>query len=47
MEQKIIDYEEKNMIPLTDSENKFYEEQKECHICQKEFFYGKNKIKKN
>ena len=30
------------MIPLTDSENKFYEEQKECHICQKEFFYDKN-----
>ena len=44
---KIINYKEKDMIPLTDSENKFYEEQKECHICQKEFFYDKNKIKKN
>ena len=21
------------MIPLTDNENKFYEEQKECYIC--------------
>ena len=30
---KIINYEENDMIPLTDHENKFYEEQKECHIC--------------
>ena len=43
---KIINYEEKEMIPLTDNENKFYEEQKECHICQKEFCYDKNEIKK-
>ena len=34
------------MIPLTDNENKFYEEQKECHICQKEFCYDKNNKKK-
>ena len=34
------------MIPYTDSENKFYEEQKESHICQKEFFYDKNGKKK-
>ena len=34
---KIINYEEKEMIPLMDYENKFYEEQKECHVCQKEF----------
>ena len=26
---KIIDYEEKEMIPLTDNENTFYEEQEE------------------
>ena len=39
---KIINYEEKYMIPLTNNENKFYEEQKECHICQKEFCYDKN-----
>ena len=26
------------MIPLTDNENKFYEEQRKCCICQKEFF---------
>ena len=30
---KIINYEENDMILLTDNENKFYEEQKECHIC--------------
>ena len=34
------------MIPLTDNENKFYNEQEECHICQKEFFYDKNEKKK-
>ena len=39
---KIINYEEKEMIPLTDNENKFYEEQEKCHICQKEFCYDKN-----
>ena len=33
------------MIPLTDNENKFYEEQKECHIYQKEFCYDKNEKK--
>ena len=30
------------MTPLTDDENKFYEEQNECYICQKEFCYNKN-----
>ena len=39
---KIINYEEKEMIPLGDNENTFYEEQKECNICQKEFCYDKN-----
>ena len=34
------------MIPLTDNENKFYEEQKECYICKKEFYYDKNEKKK-
>ena len=34
---KIINYEEKKMKPLTNSDNKFYEEQKVCHICKKEF----------
>ena len=39
---KIINYEQKEMIPLTDNENKYYEEHKECYICQKEFCYDKN-----
>ena len=34
---KIINYEEKEMIPLTDEENKSYEEQQVCHICKKSF----------
>ena len=33
---KIINYEEKEMIPLT------YENQKVCHICKKEFATDKN-----
>ena len=32
---KIINYEEKEMIPLTDKENKSYEKQKVCYICKK------------
>ena len=38
---KIINYEEKDMILLTDSE-----EQEKCHICQKEFCYDNNEKKK-
>ena len=34
---KIINYEKKEMIQLTDEENKFSEEQKFCYICKKEF----------
>ena len=34
---KIINYEKKEMIPLTDEENKSCEEQKICYICKKEF----------
>ena len=30
------------MIPLTGNENKYYEEQKECYICKKEFCYDEN-----
>ena len=43
---KVINYEEKDMIPLTDSKNKFYEEQEVCHICKKEFCYDKNEKNK-
>ena len=30
------------MIPPTDNKNTYYEEQKECCICQKEFCHDKN-----
>ena len=30
------------MTPLTDDEKRYYEEQKECYIYQKEFYYNKN-----
>ena len=30
------------MIPLTDEEIIYYEKQKLCHICKKEFCYDKN-----
>ena len=39
---KIINYKEKEMLPLTDEENKSYEEQKVCHICKKNFCFDKN-----
>ena len=38
----IINYEEKEMIPLTDKETKSYEMQKVCHICKKEFSTDEN-----
>ena len=43
---KITNYEEKQMILLTDNENNSAEEQEKCHICQKEFCYDKNEKKK-
>ena len=30
---KIINYEKKEMIPLSEEENKSYEEQEVCHLC--------------
>ena len=32
-ETEIINYKEKDMIPLTDEESKSYERQIVCHIC--------------
>ena len=32
----------KKMIPLTDEENRYYEEQEVCHICKKKFYLHKN-----
>ena len=34
---KIVNYEKKEMIPLTNEEKETYENQKICHICEKEF----------
>ena len=43
---KIISYEEKEVILLTDKENMFYEKQKVCFKCKKEFSTDENdKIK--
>ena len=44
LETKVINYKQKETTPLTDDESKYYEEQKECYICQKEFWYNKNQI---
>ena len=43
---EIINYDKKEMIPLTENENRSYEEKEKCHICQKEFCYDKNEKKK-
>ena len=40
---QIINYEEKEMIILTDNEIKSYESQKLCHICKEKIFSDKNK----
>ena len=42
---EIISFEEREMIPLTNTEIKFYEKQKVCHICKKEFCDDKNNKK--
>ena len=34
------------MVPLTDNEDTYYEEQEKCHIYQKEFCYDKNEKNK-
>ena len=39
---KIINYEKKEMIPLTDKKKESYENQKICHIWEKEFCTDKN-----
>ena len=39
---KIIKYEEKEMIPLTKEEKKFYEDQEKCHICKENFCMDKD-----
>ena len=39
---RIINYQKKETIALTDEENKSYEEQKVCYICKKDFNTDKN-----
>ena len=34
---KTINYEKEEMIPLSEEENKSYEEQDVCYICKKKF----------
>ena len=34
---KIINFEKREMIRLTDKENKSYKEKKACHICKGKF----------
>ena len=42
---KIINYEKKEMIPLTNERNESYENQKNCHICEQEFCTDENNEK--
>ena len=39
---KIINYDKKEMIPLTKEEDKSYKEQETCHICEKKFCVDKD-----
>ena len=40
---KIINYEKKEMIPLTKKEEKKHNKQEVCHICKKRFSINNNK----
>ena len=42
---KIINYEKKEMIPLTDEEKETHENQKICYICEQEFCMNENNKK--
>ena len=39
---KIINYEKKEMMPLTHEENKYYKEQETCHISKEKFCIDKD-----
>ena len=41
---KIINYEKKEMIPLTEEEEKMHNKQKVCHICKKRFTKDNKKL---
>ena len=38
---EVINFEEKEMIPLTDDENRYYKKRKYCHICKRKFWTDK------
>ena len=44
---KIINYEKKEMIPLSKEKDKSYKEQEVCHICKKKFYLDENENDKN
>ena len=44
---KVVNYEQKEMTPITDDENKYYEDQKQCYICRKAFCYNKKQKKRS
>ena len=39
---EIINFEKREMIPLTKEENKSYKEQETCHICKGKFCVDKD-----
>ena len=43
--QRIMCWNKKEMIPLTDEENKSYENQKLCYVCRKMFIKDKKKVR--
>ena len=45
--EKIINCKRKEMLPLIYEENDFYENQKVCHICKKEFIFDIDSCGKN
>ena len=38
---EIVNFKKKDMIPLTDDENRYYEKRKYCHICKRKFWTDK------
>ena len=43
---KVVNYEQKETTPLTDDENRYYEEHKKGYICWKAFCYDKKQKKR-
>ena len=43
--KRIMYRKKKEMIPLTDEENRLYENQKRCHVCKKLFKKDDKKVR--